>query len=93
MYACSIHPTVPGRVYCAGERPETAGTLNFCLQPAGEGVPTCQLFPEYDVWMTELPSCTIPAEPYTPTCADYTDPITCEESIGECTWDHANDVL
>jgi sulfatase modifying factor 1 len=86
-YSCSVHPTVHGRVYCAGTRPESPGDLQFCLQRPGEAAPTCQTFSEYAGWVSETPACSIPAEPVEPvlTCPDYTNLADCVAH--SCLWD------
>ena len=90
-YTCSVHPTVAGRVYCFGTRPESPGDLQFCLQGSGDAAPTCETFPDYDVWVNETPPCSVtpppPVEPHTPTCADYTDALTCNSHWANgCKW-------
>jgi hypothetical protein len=92
-YACELHPTVAGRIYCSGIRPASPGTLTYCIQIPGEAAPTCRSFPEYDFWVNETPPCvTIPAEPVDP-CAQYTTVLACDvEHKGVCAWDYTNEV-
>ncbi len=90
-YSCSVHATVPGRVYCAGTRPESPGDLQFCVQRAGDAAPTCTTFPEYDIWVNATPPCqtitVTPPPPQTLHCSDYTDAPTCNSHWADgCKW-------
>jgi len=85
-YSCSVHPTVAGRIYCAGPRPEHPGTLNFCLQQDGAAAPTCEAFDIYPGWVAETPSCAEePEEPVDP-CSVYTDDHACNLDKPACHW-------
>ncbi|MEW6093651.1 MAG: formylglycine-generating enzyme family protein [Chloroflexota bacterium] len=94
-YACTVNPAMPGRIYCAGPRPEVPGPLEFCLQGPGEVAPTCQTYPDYNIWVAAIPPCAPeePEEPHVPSCADYTDEYTCNNlHKGECAWNYETGV-
>ncbi len=85
-YACTVNPAMPGRIYCAGPRPEVPGPLEFCLQGPGEVAPTCQTYPDYNIWVASIPPCAPeePEEPHVPSCADYTTLSECSDH--GCYW-------
>jgi hypothetical protein len=84
-YTCVVHPTVAGRVYCSGLRPDSPGALTFCLQRPGDPAPTCQTYADYPVWVAGIPTCTVtPPPPPELTCSDYMDITTCQAH--GCTW-------
>ncbi|MBI4730561.1 MAG: formylglycine-generating enzyme family protein [Chloroflexi bacterium] len=89
-YACTVNPAMPGRIYCAGTRPEVPGPLEFCLQRPGEAAPTCQTYPNYNIWVAGIPPCAPeePVEPEEPTdpCAVHTDPVSCNTDKPACVW-------
>ena len=88
-YTCEVHPTIPGRLYCAGPRPETPGTLQLCIQPDG-GLQVCNDYADFPAWLALVPDCAeAPEEPHIPSCADYTSPEVCDGlHKGECAWDY-----
>jgi formylglycine-generating enzyme required for sulfatase activity len=89
-YACSVHPTIPGRLYCSGVRPETPLELQVCVQQDGAPMPTCGRFPGWPAEEATIPDCAPPpppVEPHIPTCADYADADTCNAHGADgCKW-------
>ncbi|MBN2388372.1 MAG: formylglycine-generating enzyme family protein [Anaerolineales bacterium] len=93
-YTCDVHPTIPGRLYCAGLRPAAPGTLQLCLHPDG-GVLTCNYYADFPAWVAGVPPCGTevppevppeepPEEPPVPTCPDFLDQGTC--LTNGCIW-------
>ena len=76
-YACSVHPTIPGRLYCSGVRPGTPGELQVCVQQDGAPMPTCVHFAGWPGYVAAVPSCAPEEPPPAPTCADYRNPSDC----------------
>ncbi|KAF0108302.1 MAG: hypothetical protein FD146_876 [Anaerolineaceae bacterium] len=91
-YTCAIHPTVAGRVYCAGLRPDSPDALTFCLQRAGDPAPTCQTYPDYPIWVAGIPPCASapppddPGVPPVDPCSVYTDANSCWAHKDSCQW-------
>lgn len=85
-YSCSVHPTIPGRLYCAGARPETPRELEVCVRLGG-GPLTCNYFDDFPGWVTGIPPCEEEEPPpHTgPACSAYTDQGTC--LANGCIWD------
>ncbi len=81
VYTCVTHPSVPGRVYCYGLKPQSVQTLKLCLQVPGEPS-DCQSFPDYFNWVSSL----ICPEP-TPVvaCSQFTTRDTCTANPA-CRW-------
>ncbi len=95
-YSCSVHPTIPGRLYCVGNRPSAPGPLNVTIQQTGAASPTSASYADWPTWVaTYIPSCgtepppepEIPPPPVDP-CAGY-DHLACDLNKATCTWDNA----
>jgi len=83
-YACSVHPTIAGRLYCSGDRPETPGELQVCVQQDGAPMPTCVHFADWPAQEDSIPDCA-PTIPGVPPCSTYTSEATCP--LDRCKWD------
>ena len=84
-YACSAHPTIPGRLYCSGDRPHAPGALDVCVQQDGAPPPPiCGLFEDWPAQEDSIPDCA-PTIPGVPPCSTYTSEATCP--LDRCTWD------
>ncbi len=75
-YSCSVHPTIPGRLYCIGPRPPAPGPLDVYVQQDGTPPTTSVLFEGWPGYVAAVPSCA-PEEPPPPSCADYHTPTDC----------------
>ena len=83
-YICSLHPTIPHALYCSGEQPDAAGTLEVCIQQAGAPGPICQSFPGWPSIVTVIGDCAPPI-PGVPPCSTYTSAGTCP--LDRCYWE------
>ncbi len=89
-YSCSVHPTIPGRLYCVGPRRSDPGRAELCLQPEG-GEMVCQSFDDFPAWIASIPACGTEPPPELPPppfdCSIYsTNPLACD-SHPECRWE------
>jgi sulfatase modifying factor 1 len=85
-YSCSIHPTLPGRVYCSSDRPDSPDALDVCVEDwAGESPHprTCDAFEDWPARVETIPDCASP--PVVPACSSYTTGPTCVAA--GCKWD------
>ncbi len=91
-YSCTVHPTIPGRLYCAAARPDSPGPLQVCVQQDGAPAPTCQTFTDYPAWIAGLPPCVEEPEPVEPDpepvdpCSVHTDEFSCNTDKPACRW-------
>lgn len=92
-YSCSVHPTIPGRLYCVGDRPSDPGNLNILIQQDGAPAPSSASFPAWPTWVAGIPACgtepppEIPPPPTDP-CAAY-DHLACDLHKATCIWNNA----
>jgi formylglycine-generating enzyme required for sulfatase activity len=82
-YTCTINPTEPGYLYCAGTRPVVPDPLELCLRRAGEAAPICRTFADFRSWVSDIPPCGA-EEPPAPACTDYVERTPCQEA--GCSW-------
>ncbi len=75
-YICSLHPTIPHALYCSGERPDTSGTLEVCIQQVGAPAPVCASFPGWPTTVDAIPACAAPPDESGDACAQW--------NINEC---------
>ncbi len=97
-YSCSVHPTVAGRVYCEGPRPEIPGNLEYCIQREGTPLPVCQTFDIFPGWVAEticeqpVPQIPVTEVPVTEEpapvdmCSVYTTYGSCVAHKDQCRW-------
>jgi hypothetical protein len=86
-YACDLHPTIPGRVYCSGTWPADPGPLQVCISV--DGAPEyCATF---DDFAGRVPACLAahPVEPDEPgqqilPCSSYGTMNSCLSN--DCDW-------
>jgi hypothetical protein len=86
-YSCSVHPDIPGRLYCAGPRPGAPGTLQLCVHPDG-GELTCNYYDDFPSWVAMVPPCGTevpPDEPEPIPCSAYLDSVSCN-AVPTCRW-------
>ncbi len=83
-FVCSLIEAVPGRMYCTGDRPDSPGTLEVCLQAVGDPAPICGSFPDFPAWVAMIPSCEAPPEQPVDPCPGFLDPSSC--SAAGCFW-------
>jgi hypothetical protein len=55
-YSCSVHPTIPGRLYCSGTRPGGPGQLQVCVVQ-GSLPPNCNYFSDWPSTVRGIESC------------------------------------
>ncbi|MEZ0397212.1 MAG: formylglycine-generating enzyme family protein [Anaerolineales bacterium] len=88
-YSCSVHSTIPGRLYCIGARPGAPEDFYLCLRPDG-GDLRCQYLSDFPAWVASVPSCGTEPPPEIPPpfdCSVFaTDPASCN-AHPECHWD------
>ncbi len=88
-YRCTVHPTIPGRLYCSGHRPVSPDPLELCLQRGGSSSLMCVTYEDYPTWVGNLPSCTPDVPPVVPppppSCSDLGDAKDCFNA--GCAWD------
>jgi hypothetical protein len=90
-YTCSVHPTVPGRLYCSGDRRGDPDTFHLCIQPDGVGASEiCNAFGDFTARVAALPPCGTedvpPDEPSVDPCSVFTNLLTCEARQDQCHW-------
>ena len=80
-FSCDLHPTIPGRIYCSGLRPDAAEPLNVCISAAG-AADICIVFDDFAgrVPVCDAPRPDVPA----PSCSSYSDSPTC--LANGCIW-------
>jgi sulfatase modifying factor 1 len=84
-YVCSVHPTIPGRLYCSGTRPGAPGELQVCVQRDGAPMPTCVHFADWPAQEATIPECAPPPPPPIAACSTYLDGASC--TAAGCRWD------
>jgi hypothetical protein len=91
-YACSVHPTIPGRLYCSGDRPHTPGTLQICIDQDGPAALMCDFFDGWPAEAASIPDCSPPPPPPPPAvdpCSSILNPGVCTNTLG-CYWDQGS---
>lgn len=90
-YSCSVHPTIPGRLYCSGVRPDAPGELQVCVQQDGAPSPTCDWFADWPAQEDTIPDCA-PEVPPPPVdaCSVWTNYNACEKDHPPCRWNYSN---
>ncbi|MCJ7678521.1 MAG: hypothetical protein MUO35_12465 [Anaerolineales bacterium] len=79
LYSCSVHPTIPGRLYCSSTRPGGPGRLQVCVRE-GSSPPTCNYFLDWPGTVAGIENCAPslpPPPPPGPSCSSYTNPNLC----------------
>jgi len=84
-YTCTIHPTIAGRLYCSGPRPEAPDTLQVCVLGGGTSSPTCATFPGWPAEEDTIPDCA-PPPPEGFSCSNYTARDPCNADP-RCQWE------
>jgi len=84
-YTCTIHPTIAGRLYCSGPRPEAPDTLQVCVLGGGTSSPTCATFPGWPAEEDTIPDCA-PPSPDGFSCSNYLDQGLCVADL-RCEWE------
>ncbi len=86
-YACSVHPTIPGRLYCSGPRPVSPGTLQVCVDQDGPEPVACTYFDDWPAQVAIIPDCAAPP-PVVDACSARTalGPGECPK-LPPCRWD------
>jgi formylglycine-generating enzyme required for sulfatase activity len=85
-YACSVHPTIPGRLYCSGDRPDAPGTMQICVNQDGPAPLMCDYFDGWPAEAATIPDCAPPPPPPVASCSSYLLPTTCDLAPG-CHWE------
>ncbi len=85
-YACSVHPTIAGRLYCSGDRPGAPRELQVCVQQDGAPLPTCTHFPDWPAQEDTIPDCSPEPPPAEFSCSSIADPTTCDADP-RCRWE------
>jgi hypothetical protein len=83
-YSCSVHPTIPGRLYCSGDRPESPGTMQICINRDGPDPLICEYFDDWPAQVAIIPDCA-PPPPVVDACSVWPQ-STCEKDHYPCRW-------
>jgi hypothetical protein len=85
-YSCSVHPTIPGRLYCSGTRPGGPGRLQVGVRE-GSSPPTYDYFLDWPSTVARIESCApTPPPPVVDACSIWTNQNDCEKLHYPCRW-------
>ncbi len=84
-YSCEVNPTIPGRLYCSGIRPGSAGQLQVCIQQ-GSSPRTCNTFLNWPTTLAAVASCAPTSVPSAVDACAQWDFGACQNHPA-CAWD------
>jgi len=83
-YACSVHPTIPGRLYCSGNTPDAPGRLQVCVDQDGPAPVMCDYFDDWPAQEATIPDCAPPPDVFS--CSSILVQAACDADP-RCRWE------